>query len=53
MPNVKEISNDVVNVLKDKIKVIKTDESSIYLVGPIRLPVNLNGIQLYSNGIAG
>lgn len=43
MPNVKEISNDVVNVLKDKIKVIKTDESSIYLVGPIRLPVNLNG----------
>ena len=43
MPNVKEISNDVVNVLKDKIKVIKTEESSIYLVGPIRLPVNLNG----------
>ncbi|SDM79304.1 GTP cyclohydrolase II [Psychrobacillus sp. OK028] len=43
MPNVKEISNDVVNVLKDKIKVIKTEESSIYLVGPIRLPVNLHG----------
>jgi GTP cyclohydrolase II len=43
MQNVKEISNDVVNVLKDKIQVIKTDESSIYLVGPIRLPVNLNG----------
>ena len=43
MPNVKEISSDVVNVLKDKIKVIKTDDSSIYLVGPIRLPVSLNG----------
>ena len=43
MLNVSEISNDVVNVLKDKIKVIKTEESSIYLVGPIRLPVNLNG----------
>ena len=43
MPNVKEISNDVVNVLKDKIQVIKTEESSIYLVGPIRLPVNLHG----------
>lgn len=43
MQNVKEISNDVVSVLKDKIQVIKTDESSIYLVGPIRLPVNLNG----------
>lgn len=43
MPNVNEISTDVVNVLKDKIKVIKTEESSIYLVGPIRLPVSLNG----------
>lgn len=43
MQNVKEISNDVVNVLKDKIQVIKTEKSSIYLVGPIRLPVNLNG----------
>ena len=43
MPNVKEVPNDVINVLKDKIQVIKTEESSIYLVGPIRLPVNLNG----------
>ena len=42
MPKVNEISNDVVNVLKDKIQVIKTEESSIYLVGPIRLPVSLN-----------
>ena len=42
MSKVNEISNDVVNVLKDKIQVIKTEESSIYLVGPIRLPVSLN-----------
>jgi len=43
MPNVKEVPNDVINVLKDKIQIMKTEESSIYLVGPIRLPVNLNG----------
>ena len=43
MPNVKEVPIDVINVLKDKIQVMKTEESSIYLVGPIRLPVNLNG----------
>jgi GTP cyclohydrolase II len=29
--------------LEDKIKVIKSGEKSIYLVGPIKLPVNLNG----------
>ncbi|AIY04176.1 GTP cyclohydrolase II [Planococcus sp. PAMC 21323] len=28
-------------ILKEKIKMIKTDESAVYLVGPIRLPVNL------------
>lgn len=43
MSNVSEISNDVVNVLKDKIQMLKNGERSIYLVGPIRLPVNLNG----------
>ncbi|MFC4411424.1 GTP cyclohydrolase II [Chungangia koreensis] len=31
------------NVLKDKIQTIPTDEGAIYLVGPIRLPVNLYG----------
>ncbi len=30
-------------VLKDKIQLITMDEEAIYLVGPIRLPVNLNG----------
>lgn len=33
----------VLNVLKDKIQLIKSDEGAIYLVGPIRLPVNLHG----------
>ena len=33
----------VLDVLKDKIQMIPTDEGAIYLVGPIRLPVNLYG----------
>jgi GTP cyclohydrolase II len=31
----------VFDVLKDKIQLIKSEEGAIYLVGPIRLPVNL------------
>ncbi|HSP21640.1 MAG TPA: GTP cyclohydrolase II [Planococcus sp. (in: firmicutes)] len=33
----------VFSVLKNKIQLIKMDEEAIYLVGPIRLPVSLNG----------
>ena len=33
----------VFSVLKDKIQLIKIDNEAIYLVGPIRLPVNLDG----------
>lgn len=33
----------VLSVLEDKIQLIKTNEGAIYLVGPIRLPVNLYG----------
>ena len=33
----------VFSVLKDKIQLIKMDGEAIYLVGPIRLPVSLNG----------
>ena len=33
----------VFDLLKDKIQMIKTSEGAIYLVGPIRLPVNLYG----------
>jgi GTP cyclohydrolase II len=33
----------VLSVLEDKIKLIKTNIGAIYLVGPIRLPVNLYG----------
>lgn len=43
MVNTQEITSDAVHVLKDKIQVIKAKKGSIYLVGPIRLPVNLHG----------
>ena len=43
MVNMQTVTNDAINVLKDKIQVIKATEGSIYLVGPIRLPVNLHG----------
>ncbi|MER2090298.1 MAG: GTP cyclohydrolase II [Sporosarcina sp.] len=33
----------VLDVLKEKIQLIKTDEGAIYLVGPIQLPVELYG----------
>lgn len=33
----------VFSILKDKIQLIKIDNEAIYLVGPIRLPVNLDG----------
>jgi GTP cyclohydrolase II len=33
----------VVTILKDNIKIIRNDGKSIYLVGPIKLPVNLDG----------
>lgn len=38
-----KLESKVLSVLKDKIKSIKTDEGALYLVGPIRLPVNLYG----------
>ena len=38
-----KLQPEVFSVLKDKIQMIKTGESAIYLVGPIRLPVNLYG----------
>lgn len=34
---------DVLSLLEDKIKRIQTGDGAIYLVGPIRLPVNLYG----------
>ncbi|WP_053362275.1 GTP cyclohydrolase II [Bacillus sp. FJAT-27251] len=38
-----KLESKVLSVLKDKIQLIKTDKGAIYLVGPIRLPVNLYG----------
>lgn len=37
------INEKVALILEDKINVIKSGEKSIYLVGPIKLPVNLEG----------
>lgn len=38
------LKSDVISLLKNKIQLIKTSENGgIYLVGPIRLPVNLSG----------
>jgi GTP cyclohydrolase II len=39
----KVIDPKVVSILKDKIQVIPNSDKSIYLVGPITLPVNLDG----------
>ncbi|GGB66291.1 GTP cyclohydrolase II [Fictibacillus barbaricus] len=37
------LNEKVLSILEDKIQLIKKDEGAIYLVGPIRLPVNLYG----------
>ena len=37
------INQKVVSILKDKINVVKNDDHFIYIVGPITLPVNLDG----------
>ncbi len=38
-----KLESKVLSVLEDKIQLIKTSKGAIYLVGPIRLPVNLYG----------
>lgn len=38
-----KLEPEVFEVLKDKIQLIKIENEAIYLVGPIRLPVNLHG----------
>lgn len=43
MSDIKSVPREALGVLEDKIKLIKTNEGAIYLVGPIRLPVNLLG----------
>ncbi|MFC4323785.1 GTP cyclohydrolase II [Litchfieldia salsa] len=37
------VSSKVLSILEEKIKIIDNNGESIYLVGPIRLPVNLEG----------
>jgi len=38
-----KFDSNVLSILEDKIQLIKTDKGAIYLVGPIRLPINLYG----------
>ncbi len=37
------INEKIISILKNKINVIQSDAKSTYLVGPIKLPVNLDG----------
>jgi GTP cyclohydrolase II len=43
MPAIKTLDPKVLSLLQPKIKLIQKDEGAIYLVGPIKLPVNLDG----------
>lgn len=43
MPAVKPFESKVISLLQEKIQRIRTDRGAIYLVGPIKLPVNLFG----------
>ncbi|OLS37215.1 GTP cyclohydrolase II [Bacillus sp. MRMR6] len=38
-----KFDSKVLSILEDKIQLIKTEQGAIYLVGPIKLPVNLYG----------
>jgi GTP cyclohydrolase II len=38
-----KFDSKVLSILEDKIQLIRTDKGAIYLVGPIKLPVNLYG----------
>lgn len=38
-----ELKNEVLSILQDKITLIQSEKGAIYLVGPIKLPVNLYG----------
>ena len=38
-----KLESKVYSVLKDKIQLIRSNDRAIYLVGPIKLPVNLDG----------
>ncbi len=38
-----KLDNKVISILEEKIKLIRTEKGGIYLVGPVKLPVNLYG----------
>ncbi|MBM6619289.1 GTP cyclohydrolase II [Bacillus suaedaesalsae] len=41
--NQTKLDPKVIEILEDKIQLIRTEKGAVYLVGPIRLPVNLYG----------
>lgn len=43
MPATLNFDPKVVSILQDKVQLIKNGQEAIYLVGPIKLPVNLDG----------
>ncbi|MBW7475759.1 GTP cyclohydrolase II [Paenibacillus oenotherae] len=43
MPTVKNFDRKVISLLQEKIQLIQSEEGAVYLVGPIKLPVNLFG----------
>ena len=43
MSEVQTVSKEALAVLDDKIQLIQSNQGSIYLVGPIKLPINLYG----------
>ncbi|MBW5446403.1 GTP cyclohydrolase II RibA [Cohnella sp. CFH 77786] len=43
MPATKPFDSKAISLLKDKVRLIRSGNKAIYLVGPIRLPVNLDG----------
>ncbi|MEI7026989.1 GTP cyclohydrolase II [Paenibacillus sp. y28] len=43
------VQNNIVTILQDKIKMIETEEGALYLVGPIQLPVALDGETIVFN----
>ena len=47
------VTTDTIHMLEDKIQFIHQDGKDIYLVGPIKLPINLYGRLKFFNGILG
>jgi len=49
MAVIQKLDPQMISKLQDKIKMIQTEKGAIYLVGPIKLPVNLDGETILFN----